>query len=68
MNPTLTRHEYEHIETVLSDKRRNDSVVLYQSSSYDINIKVWEELGGDAPEFQQDERLLDDYVENWRIS
>lgn len=49
MNPPSERHGYQHIETVLSDKRRNDSAVLYQSPSYDANIKAWEALGGDAP-------------------
>jgi hypothetical protein len=50
MHPHTQKNGYMHIETVLSDKKRNDSAVIYQAPSYDVNIEAWNNLGGDEPE------------------
>jgi len=50
MHPHPQKGGYMHLETSVSDKKRNDSSVLYQASSYDVNIVAWENLGGDEPD------------------
>jgi hypothetical protein len=47
MNLPISEDDDNHLETILTDKNRNDSVVLYQSPDYEDNIKIWEALGGD---------------------
>ena len=58
MNPSSSDERYIHIETVLSNKKRNDSTVLYQSPHYEINIKAWLVFGGDTPEIEMEEKIL----------
>jgi len=50
MHPHPQKGGYMHLETSVSDKKRNDSSVLYQASSYDVNIVAWENFGGDEPD------------------
>jgi hypothetical protein len=59
MNQPSLQSGYIHIETVLSNKNRNDSV-LFQSPSYDVNIKAWETLGGDSSQIHVPERFFGD--------
>jgi hypothetical protein len=58
MNQQSFKERYIHIETVMQHKNRNESVVLYQSSHYDVNMKAWLGLGGDTPLISVEERPL----------
>jgi len=48
MNPSSSKNEYPHIESVLTHKKRNDLTVLNQSASYEINNNAWLNLSGDT--------------------
>ena len=62
MNPKISKDEYIHIETALSHKKQNDEIPLYQAPSYDINMKAWQQLGGDAPDIQSEENLCESHL------
>jgi len=61
MNPKKTENEYNHIETSLSHKKQNDEIVLYHAPTYDINMKAWLNLGGDAPDAPSEGNLCESH-------
>jgi hypothetical protein len=50
MRPHRQQNEYTHLETVIVNKKLVEPTVLYQAPSYDVNIQVWENHGGDEPD------------------
>lgn len=58
MNPSSSNDGYVHIESLMTNKKRNDSTVLYQSPFYEINNAAWLGLGGDTPVLEAEIKSL----------